>query len=85
MSDGNIEPLVLDLVEFVLSGQRSYDEVMEAWRTNCPRLTVWEEAVSRNFVVCDRDARGNSVVLPTSEGMVALEKANRRKTVPDAA
>jgi hypothetical protein len=29
---------------------RPYDEVMEAWRTSCPRLPVWEDANERGFV-----------------------------------
>jgi hypothetical protein len=42
------EPLVLDLVEWVARRPRPYAEVMEAWRTSCPRL--WEEAVGRGLV-----------------------------------
>ena len=29
---------------------RPYAEVIEAWRTSCPRLPVWEEANARGFV-----------------------------------
>jgi hypothetical protein len=43
MSD-SVDALILDLLERVASGNRSYAEVMEAWRTSCPRLPVWEEA-----------------------------------------
>ncbi|WP_458095777.1 hypothetical protein [Roseomonas sp. WA12] len=48
---GVTEPLVLDLVEWVAQRPRAYAEVMEAWRTSCPRLTVWEEALERGLVV----------------------------------
>jgi hypothetical protein len=24
---------------------------MDAWRTSCPRLTVWEDAIERGFVI----------------------------------
>ena len=44
-----IDPLVLDLVEWVAKAPRPYAEVIEAWRTSCPRLTVWEEAVDRKL------------------------------------
>ena len=44
------EPLVLDLVEWVARRPRPYPEVMEAWRTSCPRLSVWEDAVDRGLV-----------------------------------
>ena len=37
------EPLILDFVEWVAAKPRAHRDVMEAWRTSCPRLTVWEE------------------------------------------
>ncbi len=45
------ETLVLDLVEWVAARPRAYDEVMEAWRTSCPRRTIWEDTVDRGLVV----------------------------------
>lgn len=50
MSDA-LDPLILDLVEWVAREPRTYLEVMDAWRTSCPRLTVWEDAVDRGFLV----------------------------------
>jgi hypothetical protein len=49
MSD-TLRPLMLDLVAFVARGPRPQAEVMEAWRTNCPRLTVWEDALEAGLV-----------------------------------
>jgi len=49
MSDP-VEPLILDLLEWIGPGPRPYAEVIEAWRTSCPRLPVWEEANERGFV-----------------------------------
>jgi hypothetical protein len=46
----NINDLVLDLLEWLGSGPRPYSEVLDAWRTSCPRLPVWEEANDRGFV-----------------------------------
>src|SRR5262249_44982149 len=46
MSD-RLDPLVLDLVEWVAKEPRPYAQVLEAWRTSCPRLTVWEDASDR--------------------------------------
>lgn len=45
-----LEPLVRDLVQWVAAEPRPYAEVLEAWRTSCPRLTVWEEAIDRGLV-----------------------------------
>jgi hypothetical protein len=44
------ETLVLDLVEWIARQPRPYEEVMEAWRTSCPRFPVWEDAVDLRFV-----------------------------------
>ena len=49
MSDP-VEPLVLDLLEWIGRESRPYSEVIEVWRTSCPKLPVWEEANARGFV-----------------------------------
>ncbi len=49
MSD-TIDNLILDLLEWLAREQRSYHDTMDAWRTSCPRLTVWEDANERGFV-----------------------------------
>jgi hypothetical protein len=45
-----VEPLVVDLLEWIGPEPRPYSEVIEVWRTSCPRLPVWEEANARGFV-----------------------------------
>ena len=51
-----VDSLVLDLLEWIGPAGRPYPEVMEAWRTSCPRLPVWERANERGFVErhCDQ-------------------------------
>ena len=44
MTNAVVESLILDLLEWISSGGKTYDEVMDAWRTSCPKLPVWEEA-----------------------------------------
>ena len=45
-----VEPLILDLLEWIGRRARPNAEVLEAWRTSCPRLPVWEEANKRGLV-----------------------------------
>jgi hypothetical protein len=45
-----VDNLILDLLEWLGSDPRPYGEVMDAWRTSCPRLPVWEDANDRGFV-----------------------------------
>ena len=49
MSD-TIDNLILDLLEWLAREDRSYRDTMDAWRTSCPRLTVWEDANERGLV-----------------------------------
>lgn len=53
MSD-TLAPLILDFLEWIASDPRPYGEVMDLWRTSCPRLTVWEDAVDRGYVIRTR-------------------------------
>jgi hypothetical protein len=46
----NLNDLVLDLLEWLGTSPRPYSEVLDAWRTSCPRLPVWEEANDRGFI-----------------------------------
>jgi hypothetical protein len=58
------DALVFDLVEWISRQPRSYAEVIDAWRTSCPRLTVWEDAVDRGFVKRkNASGRGTQVVV----------------------
>ncbi|MGP0030021.1 MAG: hypothetical protein ACLPVF_05910 [Acidimicrobiales bacterium] len=58
-----IDALVLDLIEWIGPGQRPYAEVMEAWRTSCPRLPVWEEANRLGLIVRHHDAVSGEVMV----------------------
>jgi hypothetical protein len=48
--DETLTPLVLDFLEWVDREPRTHADVMEVWRTSCPRLPVWEEATDNGFV-----------------------------------
>jgi len=60
------EALVLDLIEWVAKAPRRYAEVIDAWRTSCPRLTVWEDATERGFVE-QISVRGEGVLVRATE------------------
>ena len=56
-------PLILDFLQWLAPGPRPYAEVMEAWRTSCPRLTVWEDARDAGYVVRETAEDGPRVAL----------------------
>jgi hypothetical protein len=76
--DRTVLPLLHDLLRFVAEGPRSYAEVMEAWRTSCPRLPIWEEATERGLVRRERDEFGVPVVRITAAGRALLLGAPER-------
>jgi len=58
-----LTPLICDLLEWLAREPRSHAEVMDGWRTSCPRLPVWEEATDKGYVV-----RRGRLVEVTPEG-----------------
>lgn len=66
------EALVLDLVEWLVAGPRLYTDVMDAWRTSCPRLTIWEDAVDAHYV-----QRRGDMVHVTEQGRTFLRTRAR--------
>jgi len=61
-----VEALILDLLEWIGPGSRPYPEEIEAWRTSCPRLPVWEEANERGLLEHHHDpGRGTYVSVST--------------------
>lgn len=72
-----LDPLVLDLVEWVAKEPRPYAEALEAWRTSCPRLPVWEDATDRGYVE-RRVFQGQGVcVVATEAGHSFLKSCGR--------
>lgn len=73
MSDPVTEDLILDLLEWVSDRERTYQEVMEAWRTSCPKLPVWEEANDRGLVFREQ-VQGRVIVKITPQGRSLLDR-----------
>jgi len=71
MSDPVTEALILDLLRWLASGDRTYEEVMDAWRTSCPRLTVWEDANDRGFIATEQ-VNGRRLIRPSPLGRALL-------------
>lgn len=38
------EALRRQMLEWIAARPRAYGEIMETWRTSCPRLSIWEDA-----------------------------------------
>jgi hypothetical protein len=58
------------LLAWIAEKPRAYAETLEAWRTSCPRLAVWEDALADGLVRVDHGA-----VVLTPSGRAVLAEA----------
>jgi hypothetical protein len=73
VTDLVVEGLIVDLLFWLATGERTYEEVMDAWRTSCPKLPVWEDANDRGLVTSS-GVNGRTGIRPSSSGLVLLEQ-----------
>ena len=72
MSESVVESLILDLLEWISNRtERTYEEMMDAWRTSCPRLPVWEDANDRGLITTEY-LDGRNLVKLTAAGRAHL-------------
>ncbi|CAB3665096.1 hypothetical protein LMG24238_01792 [Paraburkholderia sediminicola] len=71
-----IEPLILDLLEWIGPGARPYSEAIEVWRTSCPRLPIWEDAFARGYLTRTHSP-GSVAEVALSEAGAAYLRASR--------
>jgi hypothetical protein len=72
-----VESLILDLLEWVGRKERTYRETMDAWRTSCPKLPVWEDANDRGLVEM-ASSSGSLLVRATPAGLALLKEKRPR-------
>jgi hypothetical protein len=69
-----VDALILDLLEWLGPQPRPYAEVIEAWRTSCPRLPVWEEANARGLVAREHREGVGSFIVRSPAGSALLAR-----------
>ena len=67
--------LTLQFLDFIADG-RTYGETMEAWRSTCPRMPIWEDAVRDGLVRIENGgAMNSSRIVLTARGTQRLRQA----------
>jgi len=80
VNEAVLTTLTLEFLEWASSAQRTYEQVMAAWRSSCPRYTIWEDALAMGLIeVIDRDKDAPSRVCLTQEGNAALQRYREMK------
>jgi streptogramin lyase len=65
--------IMIQFLAWVADRPRNYVQTMEAWRSSCPRLSVWEDAIIEGLVRIESNA--NRTVRLTKRGSAVLEHA----------
>ena len=81
MTTPSLDPLILDLVEWCAREPRTYVDVIDAWRTSCPRLTVWEDATERGLLARETGPGKERRVVVTAQGHAFLAAHGRSVSV----
>lgn len=71
-----VSALTLQLLEWIADRPRSYTEVLDAWRTTCPRLSIWEDACIDGLIDCSTAGEGRPVSL-SPKGRALLQTHRR--------
>jgi hypothetical protein len=73
MPDATVDALIVDVLLRLGERERTYQGVLDVWRTSCPRLPVWEDANDRGLVFRAHD-NGRELVKITPAGIAFLQQ-----------
>ncbi len=76
--------LTIQFLEWLLERPRTYGETMDAWRTSCPRLSIWEDALSAGLVRLGHGAFRERQVTLTARGRSILLSRSAIRTVTES-
>lgn len=84
--DDAVRLLTVQFLAWTERAPRTYGEAMAAWRTSCPRLPVWEDALDGGLVRVEPSPGGgamaDSAVVLTPRGRAALAAVEQAATGP---
>jgi hypothetical protein len=70
----------LDFLAWLAAQPRSYTEAIDAWRTSCPRLSIWEDALADGLVAVERpNGASQETVALTADGWDLLARHPDRR------
>jgi hypothetical protein len=77
--------LLLEFLSWVADRRRTYADAMEAWRSSCPRHTVWEDALADGLIHFEGDGavRDYEVVLTTRGQAILSARRSPSATLSD--
>ncbi|MGH2535300.1 MAG: hypothetical protein ACRDJW_23815 [Thermomicrobiales bacterium] len=79
-----VGPLTHDVLAWIARTPRSYAETMEAWRSSCPRLTIWEDALADGLFRVERadnQRLSECMVVLTPRGRAVLDHLHNEQSL----
>ena len=70
--------LTVQFLDWVSEQPRTYGDAMDAWRTSCPRLSIWDDAIRDGLVKMEKSGgpMRQSLVMLTDRGRIVLKTRN---------
>jgi hypothetical protein len=62
--------LTLQMLDWIAQEPRPYDQVLDTWKSTCPRLTIWEDACADGLLASEAGRAG--LVSLTERGQAYL-------------
>jgi hypothetical protein len=78
----SMSPLTRDFLNWIARTPRTYEDAMEAWRSSCPRFTIWEDALGDGLFRVERDVdatMNESKVVLTPRGRTLLNHCSNQQ------
>jgi hypothetical protein len=71
----SVRQSTIELLTWLSTRPRTYGQAMETWRSTCPRLSIWEDAIRDGLVQIEASNRlAESPVTLTARGRSVLEE-----------
>lgn len=68
--------IMIQFLAWIADRPRNYAQTMDAWRSSCPRLSVWEDAIIEGLIRIERNA--NRSIRLTPQGVAVLAQAEQQ-------
>ncbi len=75
--------LMIQFLDWVGTRPRSYEEIMEAWHTSCPRQSIWEDASIDGLVRFDGERQGFIVLTPKGQAVLREARSDKQPRSPN--
>jgi hypothetical protein len=75
--------IMIQFLAWIADRPRNYAQTMDAWRSSCPRLSVWEDAIIEGLIRIESNA--NRSIRLTPQGAAILAQAEQQTSSAAAA